>query len=31
MHELIAFMHCSAAHIILSKLLSLMLGGVVHA
>ena len=31
MHKLIAFVHCSAAHIILGTLLSLMLGGVVHA
>ena len=31
MHELIAFVHCSAAHIILGTLLLLMLGGVVHA
>ena len=31
MHELIAFAHCSAARIILGTLLSLMLGGAVHA
>ena len=31
MHELIVYVHCSAAHIILGMLLSLLLCGVVHA
>ena len=31
MRELVALLHCSAAHIELSTLLLLLLGGVVHA